>query len=70
MTLTAAAPAVTATASSASLAISQRVRPQPWVQDSRNVPVSSSLATIGPPVRAPIRIGITVSTPTTTCAPE
>jgi hypothetical protein len=30
------------------------------------VPASSSLVTIGPPASAPIRIGMTVSTPTTT----
>src|ERR1017187_6096341 len=57
--LNAPAAAVTAIASSASLATAQRSRPQPWVQANRNVPVSSSRASSGAPTNTPTSTGIT-----------
>ena len=56
--LNAPATAVTATASSASLAMVHRSRPKPCVQAYRKVPVSSSLASTGAPANAPIRAGV------------
>ncbi len=49
------------TASGTSLARVQRVRPMPWVQAYRNVPVSSSRARIGAAANAPISAGTTCS---------
>ena len=57
MTLNAPAVAATATASSTSLPRVQRHRPMPWVQAYRKVPVSSSRASTGAPVNAPISGG-------------
>ena len=56
-TLNAPATAVTAIASSTSLAIANRARPKPWVQAYRKVPVSSSRASTGAPANAPISTG-------------
>ena len=55
------APAATVTtaATSTSLAIAHWVRPVPWVQANRNVPVSSSLASSGAPANTPTNSGTT-----------
>ena len=66
--LNASAATVTATASSASLVIAQRVRPHPWVQANRNVPVSSSRASTGPPTNTPTSTGTTCKKPVMVCA--
>src|SRR6516225_9893627 len=60
-TLNAPAATVTTTASGTSLATVQRVRPKPWVQAYRKVPVSSSRASTGAPTNAPISAGTACS---------
>ena len=57
--MNAPATAVTAIASGTSLPTVQRSRPMPWVQAYRKVPVSSSLASTGAPMNAPISTGTT-----------
>ncbi len=60
--LNSAALTVRLTASSTSLAVTQRSLPAPWVQANRNVPVSNSRASSGPPAKTPINIGMTRKT--------
>ncbi len=57
--LNAPAASVITTASGTSWAMVHRERPKPWVHAYRKVPVSSSLASSGAPVNAPISAGIT-----------